>query len=46
MRNGTTPKTTCVARPRSDCVFAVEQYDAMLQHRAEHDQPPDRSKLG
>lgn len=37
---------TCVARPRSDCVIEVEQYGEMLQHRADHDQPPGRSKLG
>lgn len=37
---------TCVARPRSDLVLEVEQYDAMLEHRADHDKPPGRSKLG
>lgn len=37
---------TCVARPRSDCVIEVERYDELLQHRADHDRPPGRSKLG
>ncbi|SFC41680.1 ferredoxin [Halobiforma haloterrestris] len=37
---------TCVAQPRSDCVLEVERYDELLEHRAEHDRPPGRSKLG
>ncbi|ELY66979.1 2Fe-2S iron-sulfur cluster-binding protein [Natrinema versiforme] len=37
---------TCVARPRSDCVIEVERYDELLRQRADHDQPPGRSKLG
>lgn len=37
---------TCVAQPRSACVLEVEQYGEMLQHRADHDKPPGRSKLG
>ncbi|QLG48285.1 2Fe-2S iron-sulfur cluster-binding protein [Natrinema halophilum] len=37
---------TCVARPRSDCVIEAEQYAELLQHRADHDKPPGRSKLG
>lgn len=36
---------TCVAQPRSDLVLEVEQYGAMLEHRADHDKPPGRSKL-
>lgn len=34
----------CRAKPRSDCVIEVEKYDEMLQHRADHDRPPGRSK--
>ncbi|GAB3675285.1 2Fe-2S iron-sulfur cluster-binding protein [Halopiger thermotolerans] len=37
---------TCVAQPRSDCVLEVERYGEMLRHRANHDKPPGRSKLG
>lgn len=37
---------TCVAQPRSDCVLEVERYDELLRHRADHDRPPGRSKLG
>ena len=37
---------TCVARPRSDLVLEVERHDEMLRHRADHDRPPGRSKLG
>ncbi|PCR90014.1 2Fe-2S iron-sulfur cluster-binding protein [Natrinema ejinorense] len=37
---------TCVARPRADCVIEVERYGELLQHRADHDRPPGRSKLG
>ena len=37
---------TCVARPRSDLVLEVERYGEMLRHRADHDRPPGRSKLG
>ncbi|MDQ2049365.1 2Fe-2S iron-sulfur cluster-binding protein [Natronolimnohabitans sp. A-GB9] len=36
---------TCVAQPRSDVVLEVERYDELLQHRADHDRPPGRSKL-
>jgi ferredoxin len=35
---------TCVARPRSDLTVRVCQHDRMLDHRAEHDLPPGRSK--
>ncbi|SEV82900.1 2Fe-2S iron-sulfur cluster-binding protein [Natrinema salifodinae] len=37
---------TCVARPRADCVIEVERHDELLRHRADHDKPPGRSKLG
>ena len=35
---------TCVARPRADCRVRVCQESAMLEHRAEEDLPPGRSK--
>lgn len=35
---------TCVAKPRSDCRIRGLRYDEMLDHRAEHDLPPGRSK--
>lgn len=34
----------CTAKPRSDLRIRACQYDAMLDRRAEHDQPPGRSK--
>lgn len=37
---------TCVAKPRADCVLEVEQYDELLGHRADHGNPPGKSKLG
>lgn len=36
----------CTARPRSDLRIRACQYDEMLDHRAEHDLPPGRSKRG
>jgi len=36
---------TCVAKPRSDLRLVVGQSDALLQVRADNDQPPGRSKL-
>jgi ferredoxin len=35
---------SCVAKPRSDLRIRACQYDEMLNHRAEHDKPPGRSK--
>ena len=35
---------SCVAKPRSDLRIRACQYDEMLDHRAEHDRPPGRSK--
>ena len=35
---------TCTAKPRSDLRIRGCQYDEMLDHRAEHDKPPGRSK--
>ena len=35
---------TCVAKPRSDLRVRVCQQETMLDHRAEHDLPPGRSK--
>lgn len=37
---------TCVAKPRADCVLEVERYDELLRHRADHGNPPGKSKLG
>jgi ferredoxin len=34
----------CTARPRSDLHIRACQYEEMLDHRAEHDLPPGRSK--
>jgi len=34
----------CTAKPESDLRIRACQYDAMLDHRAEHDKPPGRSK--
>ncbi|MFH5798574.1 2Fe-2S iron-sulfur cluster-binding protein [Haladaptatus sp. DYF46] len=34
----------CTAKPRSDVTFEACQYEEMLDLRAEHDQPPGRSK--
>ena len=35
---------TCVAKPRSDLRIRACQEEQMLEHRAEHDLPPGRSK--
>ncbi|USZ68355.1 2Fe-2S iron-sulfur cluster-binding protein [Halorussus salilacus] len=35
---------TCVAKPRSDLRIRACQEEEMLDHRAEHDRPPGRSK--
>ena len=35
---------TCVAKPRSDLRIRACQEERMLEHRAEHDLPPGRSK--
>ena len=37
---------TCTAKPRSDLRIRAHQYREMLEHRAEHDKPPGKSKLG
>lgn len=37
---------TCVAKPRSDLRIRSHQEREMLEHRAEHDKPPGKSKLG
>jgi ferredoxin len=34
----------CTAKPRSDLRIRACQYEEMLDHRAEHDKPPGRSK--
>ena len=34
----------CTAKPRSDLRIRACRYDEMLDHRAEHDKPPGRSK--
>lgn len=34
----------CTAKPRSDCRIVAGQDEAMLDHRADHDRPPGRSK--
>ncbi|WP_158056873.1 2Fe-2S iron-sulfur cluster-binding protein [Halorussus halophilus] len=34
----------CTAKPRSDLHIRACQYEEMLDHRAEHDEPPGRSK--
>lgn len=36
----------CAARPRSDVVLEIGTYEDLLRHRADHDKPPGRSKLG
>lgn len=36
---------TCTAKPRSDLRIRAHQYREMLEHRAEHDKPPGKSKL-
>jgi ferredoxin len=35
---------TCTATPQSDLHIRACQYDAILDHRAEHDLPPGKSK--
>lgn len=35
----------CTAKPRSDLKMRAFQYDEMLEHRAENDNPPGKSKL-
>ena len=35
----------CVAKPRSDVTLEVCKYDEMLEHRADFDLPPGRSKI-
>lgn len=35
---------SCTAKPRSDLRIRACQYEEMLDHRAEHDKPPGRSK--
>ncbi len=35
---------TCTATPRSDCRIVACQRGSILEHRAEHDLPPGRSK--
>lgn len=35
---------TCIAKPESDLRVLVDQEDVMLDHRADHDLPPGRSK--
>jgi ferredoxin len=37
---------TCVAKPRSDLRIRSHQEREMLERRAEHDEPPGKSKLG
>ncbi|UPV73680.1 2Fe-2S iron-sulfur cluster binding domain-containing protein [Halorussus limi] len=34
----------CTAKPESDLRIRACRYDEMLDHRAEHDKPPGRSK--
>ena len=34
----------CTAKPRSDLRIRACQYEEMLDHRADHDKPPGRSK--
>ena len=34
----------CIGKPRSDVTLLVDQYEAMLDHRAAHDLPPGRAK--
>lgn len=34
----------CTAKPRSDLRIRSHQHEAMLDHRAEHDLPPGKSK--
>ena len=36
----------CTAKPRSDLRIRSHQHREMLEHRAEHDKPPGKSKLG
>lgn len=36
----------CTAKPRSDLRIRSHQHREMLEHHAEHDKPPGKSKLG
>lgn len=36
----------CIGKPRSDVTAVVDQYEAMLDHRASYDLPPGRAKRG
>ena len=35
----------CTAKPKSDVTIEAEKYRELLEHRAEHDQPPGNAKL-
>jgi ferredoxin len=35
---------SCIAKPRSDLRIRACQHDEMMDHRADHDKPPGRSK--